>query len=161
MKPYNLAERNRKIVLFAAVYLAAVSLYGGLCYLLLRAAPQEQRRVAALTQDKIEAFLAHTDQADSLVVQVQKAGHVAAGKLVPFYKWSQDLKTVYHQPFYAVVVNSYTDLVNDIKKGTGQDSATASLRDKMITLQEENLKLKTGQKNLQKDLREAKSKKSL
>lgn len=159
MKPYNLADRNKKTQLFAAVYAAGIFLSGFLVYLVLRGAPQEQRRLAMLTQDKIEALLAHTDEADSLVLQIQRAGYVPGEKLIPFYKWSNDLKTVYHQPFYTVIVNSYTDLVKDLKTGAGDDSTMTSLKNKMLTLQQENLKLKTAGKELSQELQEAKLKK--
>ena len=159
MKPYNLAERNRKIQAFTAVYGIAILLLAGLLYLLLVAAPSEQRRLVVLTQDKIEELLDYTDKADTLVLQIQKARRLEEEKLVPFYKWTNDLKAVYHLPFYTTLIDSYANLVNDLAAGKGKDTSAPELRSRMISLQEENLKLKTLQLELRKELREAKSRK--
>ncbi len=156
MKPHNLAERNRQLAVFIATYSVTLFLLGSLCYLLLNAVPREQRRLTAITDDHVEAFLRYTDQADTLVFRIQHANTLDPQKLLPLYQWVNDLKTVYHQPFYAVIADSYTHLVGDLTRGKAADTTAATLQDRIIAVQKENLRLKTELNELKTELQLAK-----
>ena len=126
---------------FVLSYLATLLLVGLIFYFLFVVIPKIHNRQTVLTNDRIEEFVQHTDHADSLVIKIQKAPVVESQALIPFYRWTNDLKTVYQQPFYETIVTSYTDLVNDIAYSKSRDTTLPSLKSKLVTLQKLNLDL--------------------
>lgn len=153
----NQAVRNRKIAYFVLSYLVALLFTAVLFYFLFVVIPRINNRNTALTNERIEEFVKYTDEADSLVIQIQKAPVVEAEALIPFFKWTNDLKTVYDQPFYSVIVNSYTDLVNDIALAKGKDTTLPSLKNKLVTIQKANLELMQLNEELKRKLKEGKT----
>lgn len=141
MSAINKTERYQMIGYFALSYLAALLLVSLIFYFLFVVIPKIHNRETALTNDRIEEFVQHTDHADSLVIKIQRAPVVESQALIPFYKWTNDLKTVYQQPFYETIVTSYTDLVNEIALSKSPDTTLPSLKNKLITFQKANFEL--------------------
>lgn len=141
MSAINKTERYRMTRYFVLSYLATLLLVSLLFYFLFVVIPKIHNREMALTNDRIEEFVEHTDHADSLVIKIQKAPVVESQALIPFYSWTNDLKTVYQQPFYETIVTSYTDLVNDIASSKSRDTTLPSLKNKLIIVQKANLDL--------------------
>ena len=157
MEAINLDERKRMIWYFAITYLAAVILTSIIFYFQFVVTPEVYSKETALTNDKIEELVRYTNDADSLVIQIQKAPVIEAKALVPFYKWTNDLKTVYKQPFYEAIIISYSDLVDDISQAKRKDTTITSLKNNIIAMQKENLKLMQQNDDLKTELKQAKS----
>ncbi len=157
MGALNHTERNRKIGHFALSYLVALLGTFVLFYFLFVVIPRIHNRETALTNDRIEEFVSYTNEADSLVIQIQRAPVVEAEALVPFFKWTNDLKTVYEQPFYGTIVTSYTDLVNDIARAKSKDTTLLTLKTRLIAMQRDNLELMQLQEDLKIKLKEGKT----
>ncbi|MPR36078.1 hypothetical protein [Salmonirosea aquatica] len=141
MSAINKAERSRMIGYFALSYLAMMILVALIFYYLFVVIPKIHNRETALTNDRIEEFVQHTDHADSLVIKIQKAPVVESQALIPFYTWTNDLKTVYQQPFYETIVTSYTDLVNEIALSKAKDTTLPTLKTRLVAIQKDNLDL--------------------
>ena len=159
MAALNQKERNRFILNCVASYLMAVLLVGVIFYFQFVVTPRVYSRETALTNDKIEEFVKYTNDADSLVVQIQRAGNLEAKSLVPFYDWTNNLKAVYKQPFYNAVIVSYTDLVNDIAQAHETDTTLSSLKNSLVSLQKKNLELMQQGETLKEDLNKIKQSK--
>jgi hypothetical protein len=159
MTVLNRDERTRMIWRSIVYYLTAVVLLYIIYYFQFVVTPRVYSRETALTNDKVEELVRYTHQADSLVIQIQKATVVEAKALVPFYKWTNDLKMVYKQPFYGAIINSYSDLVNDIAQAKNNDTTLSSLKNSMVTMQRENLMLMKQNEDLSLELKAAKTKK--
>jgi len=157
MGALNLEVRNRTIRQFIVTYLLAVMLIGIIFYFQFVVIPKLHAKETALTNDKIEELIKYTNDADSLVLQIQKAENLEAKALVPFYNWTNNLKTVYKQPFYEAIIISYMDLVNDITLTNGNDTTLVSLKNNMISLQKKNIALQLEGEDLTTKLREAKA----
>ena len=84
---------------------------------------------------------------------------VKAKALVPFYKWTNDLKSVYNQPFYEAIVTSYSDLVDDIAQAKNKDTTMLSLKNNLLAVQKSNVDLMQQNQDLKKQLRVAKERK--
>ena len=159
MSAINKAERYRMIGYFVLSYLVMLLLVSLLFYFLFVAIPKIHNRQTALTNDRIEEFVEHTDHADSLVIKIQKAPVVESQALIPFYKWTNDLKTVYQQPFYETIVTSYTDLVNEIALSKSPDTTLPSLKNRLIAIQKDNLDLMRRNAELKSQLTMGKARK--
>jgi len=157
MSAINKTERYRMIGYFVLSYLATLLLVLLIFYFLFVVIPKIHNRQTALTNDRIEEFVEHTDHADSLVIKIQKAPVVESQALIPFYSWTNDLKTVYQQPFYETIVTSYTDLVNDIALSKSKDTTLPSLKSRLITIQKSNLELLQLNEGLKMKLKEGKA----
>ena len=141
MGALNQAERNSMIWHFIINYLIAIMLVSIIFYFQFVVIPRVYNKETALTNVKIEELVKYTNNADSLVLQIQKAKMLDAKSLVPFYNWTNNLKAVYKQPFYEGIISSYADLVNDITLANGKDTTLISLKIRMITLQQKNMEL--------------------
>jgi len=159
MKPVNFIERNKIIKAFIFIYLVALSIATFLFYFSFVIIPLEHKKQTSITNEKIEELLQYTDSADSLVIQIQKAPFVSAESLVPFYKWTNDLQNAYKQPFYATIISSYPALVSEIAQAKSGDTILSAVKNEMIILQKENIKLLQKHDILQMELKMAKSEK--
>ncbi len=159
MAALNQEERSRTISYFITTYLIAVLLVCILLYFQFVATPRIHNRETALTNDKIDELVRYTNDADSLVIQIQKAPVVEAKALVPFYKWTNDLKAVYKQPFYEAIITSYSDLVNEIAHAKSKDTTLSSLKNNVVTIQKANLMLMQQNQELKEQLKAGKEKK--
>jgi hypothetical protein len=159
MAALNQEERSRTISYFITTYLIAVLLVCILLYFQFVATPRIHNRETALTNDKIDELVRYTNDADSLVIQIQKAPVVEAKALVPFYKWTNDLKAVYKQPFYEAIITSYSDLVNEIAQAKSKDTTLSSLKNNVVTIQKANLMLMQQNQELKEQLKAGKEKK--
>ena len=156
MASLNHKERNLMIRHTFIAYLLAVILFSVLLYFQFVVTPEIYNRETALTNDKIEELVRYSNEADSLVLQIQKAPVVQAKALVPFYKWTNDLQSVYKQPFYAAIITSYSDLVNEIARAKSKDTTLLSLKNNLITIQKSNLDLMKQNEELKLQLKAAK-----
>jgi hypothetical protein len=159
MTVLNRDERTRMIWRSVVYYLIAVVLLCIIFYFQFVVTPKVYNHETALTNDKVEELVKYTHQADSLVIQIQKAPVVEAKALVPFYKWTNDLKMAYKQPFYGAIISSYSDLVNDIAQAKSNDTTLSSLKNNMVMMQRENLMLMKQHEDLTLELKAAKTKK--
>ena len=152
MAALNQKERNQMILNCIVTYLIVVVLVSVIFYFQFVVTPKVYSKETALTNDKIEEFVKYTNDADSLVIQIQKAKSLEAKALVPFYNWTNNLKAVYKQPFYSAIIVSYTDLVNDIAQAHEKDTTLSSLKQNLISLQKKNLELIQQGQDLKEDL---------
>jgi hypothetical protein len=160
MAALNQEERSRTISCFITTYLITVLLFCLVFYFQFVVTPRIHNRETALTNDKIDELVRYTNDADSLVIQIQKAPVVEAKALVPFYKWTSDLKTVYKQPFYEAIITSYSDLVNEIAQAKSKDTTLPSLKNRIIVIQKANLNLMQQNRELKEQLKVGKEKKN-
>jgi hypothetical protein len=158
VKPVNANRRNAIIVRFSLVYLMLVLLMCFLLYFSFIVVPKKQSELTAITNEQVDDLIRHTNDADTLVIQIQKASDVDAKALVPLFKWTGDLQKAFKQPFYTSIITSYVDLFNDIVKTKGNDTTLASLKTKMTALQKENLSLMQLNEDLNEQLVLAKAK---
>lgn len=159
MSAINLKERKKMIGSFIITYAIAIVLVCIIFYFQFVVTPRIYSKETALTNDKIEEMVRYTNDADSLIIQIQKAPVVEAKALVPFYKWTNDLKSVYKQPFYEAVILSYSDLVDDIAAAKGKDTTLLYLRNNLVTAQKSSLDLMQQNQELKQQLKDAKEKK--
>lgn len=157
MAALNQKERNQMISHTIITYLLAISLVSVLFYFQFVVTPKVYNKETALTNDKIEELVRYSNEADSLVLQIQKAPVVEAKALVPFYQWTNDLKAVYQQPFYGAIITSYSDLVDDIAQAKSMDTTLPSLKNKLIAIQKSNLELMQQNQELKLQLKTAKT----
>ena len=141
-------------------YLIAVFVLCTLFYFQFVVVPKVYTQETALTNDKIEELVRYSNDADSLVIQIQKAPVVEAKALVPFYKWTNDLKSVYKQPFYEAIINSYADLVDEISQAKSRDTTLSALKNNIVNIQKANLNLIQQNQELKQELQLAKEKKT-
>ena len=160
MGAINQEERNRIISHCIVIYLIAVCVLCTLFYFQFVVIPKVYNKETALTNDKIEELVKYSNDADSLVIQIQKAPVVEAKALVPFYKWTNDLKSVYKQPFYEAIINSYADLVDEISQAKGKDTTLSALKNNIVTIQEANSNLIRQNQELRLELQQTKEKKT-
>lgn len=157
MSALNQKERNEMISHTIITYLLAIVLVCVLFYFQFVLTPRIYSKETALTNDKIEELVRYSHEADSLVLQIQKAPVVEAKALVPFYKWTNDLKTVYQQPFYEAIITSYADLVDEIAQAKSKDTTLPALKNALIAIQKSNLELMKENQDLKLQLKEAKT----
>lgn len=157
MAALNQKERNQMISHTIITYLLAISLVSVLFYFQFVETPKVYNNETALTNDKVEELVRYSNEADSLVLQIQKAPVVEAKALVPFYQWTNDLKAVYQQPFYGAIITSYSDLVDDIAQAKSMDTTLPSLKNKLIAIQKSNLELMQQNQELKLQLKTAKT----
>lgn len=141
MSAINQAERNRKIAYSIASYAALLGLCAWLCYWQFMATPRLYARQTDLANEKVMELVGYTHEADSLVVHIQKTRQLKPAALVPFYQWISDLGAVYNQPFYTIILTSYTEAVNELAASKGKDTLLPSLRAQLSTLQKTNFEL--------------------
>lgn len=158
VKPINAQHRNAVIVRFSLVYLLLLVLVAFLLYFTFIVVPKKQSELTAITNEQVDNLIRHTNDADTLVIQIQKAQEVDAKALVPLFQWTGDLQKAFKQPFYTSIITSYVDLFNDIVKTKGSDTTLTSLKAKMTALQKENLGLMQLNADLNAQLTEAKAK---
>ncbi|KAA0989268.1 hypothetical protein [Dyadobacter aurulentus] len=158
MRPINSAQRTATILRFLLCYVTMLLVVGFLLYLSLIEVPKRQNELTAVTNEQVEKLIRHTDDADTLVIQIQKATEVKAEALAPLFKWTGDLQTAYQQPFYKSIISSYVDLFNEIVKSKTADTTLASLKTRMTILQKENLELMKQHGELKDELTAAKMK---
>ena len=142
------------------IYLIAVFVLCTLFYFQFVVIPKVYSKETALTNDKIEELVKYSNDADSLVIQIQKAPVVEAKALVPFYKWTNDLKSVYKQPFYEAIINSYADLVDEISQAKSKDTTLSALKNNIVNIQKANLNLIQQNQELKQELQLAKERKT-
>ncbi|MCF0060660.1 hypothetical protein MUK70_15570 [Dyadobacter chenwenxiniae] len=159
MKPINAAQRNAVILRFSLCYFVMILLFVFLLYFSLIEIPKKQSELTAITNEQVEKLIHHTNDADTLVIQIQKAADVKAQALAPLFKWTGDLKNAYQQPFYTSIITSYVDLFNEIIKSKADDTTLMVMKTKMTTLQKENLILMQQQDDLNSELTLAKARK--
>ena len=158
MKPINAEQRNATILRFSLCYILMILLVVFLLYFSLIEIPKKQSELTAITNEQVDKLIHHTNEADTLVIQIQKASNVDAKALVPLFKWTGDLQKAFKQPFYTSIITSYVNLFNDIVKTKGNDTTLASLKTKMTALQKENLSLMQLNEDLNEQLVLAKAK---
>ena len=158
MKPVNAQYRNAVIARFALVYLLLLLLICFLLYFAFIVVPKKQSEMTAITNEQVDNLIRHTNDADTLVIQIQKAQEVDAKALVPLFQWTGDLQKAFKQPFYTSILTSYIDLFNDIVKTKGNDTTLTALKTKMTALQKENLDLMRLNEDLNTQLADAKAK---
>lgn len=156
MEVLNQKERTRFTVQSIALYLVAAIIVVIVSYVQFVVTPPIHYRETALTNDKVDELVRYTKDADSLVVQIQRARTIEAAKLVPFYDWTNDLRTVYKQPFYVAVISSYGDLVKEIAAAKSQDTATVNLQKKLVEIQQSNIRMMGENDDLKNQLKTAK-----
>ena len=142
------------------IYLIAVFVLCTLFYFQFVVVPKVYNKETSLTNDKIEELVRYSNDADSLVIQIQKAPVVEAKALVPFYKWTNDLKSVYKQPFYEAIINSYADLVDEISQAKSKDTTLSALKNNIVNIQKANLNLIQQNQELKQELQLAKERKT-
>lgn len=113
--------------------------------------------MTSLTNDQVEELIRHTNDADTLVMQIQRATQVESKALVPLFRWTDDLRAAYKQPFYLCIISSYTELFDEIVRCKGQDTILSPLNTKMSGLQKKNLDLMQEQQRLSDELSAAKA----
>lgn len=160
MKPINAAQRNAIILRFLVCYIFMILLVIFLLFFSLIKIPKKQSELTAITNDQVEKLIHHSNDADTLVIQIQKAADVNAETLAPLFKWTGDLQNAYQQPFYRSIITSYVDLFNEIVKSKTGDSTLVELRSKMSLLQKENLMLMEQNGELEAKLAAAKVKRN-
>lgn len=158
MKPINAAQRNATILRFSLCYIFMILLIAFLLYFSMIEIPKKQSDLAAVTNEQVEKLIHHTNDADTLVIQIQKATDVKAEALAPLFKWTNDLQNNYRQPFYQSIITSYVDLFNEIVKSKAGDTTLISAKAKMSALQKENLVLMEENSKFEAKLDEAKMK---
>ena len=158
MKPINAAQRNATILRFSLCYILMILLVVFLFYFSLIEIPKKQSELTAITNEQVDKLIHHTNEADTLVIQIQKAADINAKALTPLFKWTGDLQAAYRQPFYQSIITSYVDLFNEINKSKMGDTTLVRLRSKMNALQKENLLLMEQNDKLEEDLTNAKLK---
>lgn len=121
--------------------------------------PKKQSELTAITNDQVEKLIRHTNDADTLVIQIQKAADIKAASLMPLFKWTNDLHNTYQQPFYKTIIRSYEDVFNEISKSKAGDTTLLAMKTKVIALQKENLALMQQYDDLNSELKAAKAKK--
>lgn len=159
MKPINAAQRNATILRFSLCYILMTLMVAFLLYFSLIEIPKKQSELTAITNEQVEKLIRHTNDADTLVIQIQKAADVKSEALAPLFKWTGDLQNAYQQPFYTSIITSYVDLFNEIVKSKAGDTTLAAMKTKMTSLQKENLILMQQHNDLNSELAEAKTKK--
>ncbi|MBU1822241.1 MAG: hypothetical protein KKG00_12130 [Bacteroidetes bacterium] len=141
MSAINQAERNRRIVYFVNSYIALIGLCAWLFYWQFVATPRLYARQTGLANEKVMELVGYTHDADSLVVRIQKTKQFKPEALVPFYQWINDLRAVYKQPFYATILTSYAEAINEVAASKGKDTLLPSLKAQLTTLQKNSFEL--------------------
>jgi hypothetical protein len=161
MKPINYQERNRMIGFFCASYLICGFVIIYWFTLLFNFVPKEQVRRQLARNEEFRAVLDYTNEADSLVVQIQKQEDLEAKRLGPFFKWTNDLKAAYPQLFYKAVVDSYTELVHEVIESKQGDSTLKAAKEKFVLLRQEEQELRKQYETLKTQLSDEKKAKSI
>jgi hypothetical protein len=159
MKPTNYQERNHKIILFCAFYFSCLLLLTYWLTLLFISVPKTQAERQEAGKAELRMVLDYSDKADSLTLKIQKQSNLNIKKLAPFFKWTNDLKEAYPQPFYRLVISSYADLINETVQSRHGDSSLANAKEKIVGLRREELALRKENEALKEQLRIAKSSK--
>ncbi|WP_026629657.1 hypothetical protein [Dyadobacter alkalitolerans] len=160
MKPINAAQRNATILRFSLCYILMILLVAFMLYFSMIEIPKKQSDLTAVTNEQVEKLIHHTNDADTLVIQIQKAADVKTEALAPLFKWTNDLQSNYRQPFYQIIITSYVDLFNEIVKSKAGDTTLISAKAKMNALQKENLTLMEQNRELESNLSAAKLKRN-
>lgn len=159
MKPINAAQRNAIILRFSLCYFLMILLVAFLLYFSLIEIQKKQSELTAVTNEQVEKLIHHTNEADTLVIKIQRAADVKAEALTPLFRWTGDLQNAYQQPFYTSIITSYVNLFNEIIKSKASDTTLSALKSKMASLQKENLDLIQQKEMLSSELAAAKLKK--
>lgn len=161
MKPINYQERNRMIGFFCGSYVICCLLLIYWFMLLFSLVPNEQVRRQLARNEELTAVLNYTNEADTLVVQIQKQKYLEVKTLGPFFKWTNDLKAAYPQLFYKAVVDSYTELVHEVIESKQGDSTLKAAKEKFVLLRKEEEELRTQHATLKTQLSDEKKTKSI
>jgi len=152
MQPENLATRQHKIRLFAAIYASFLLLIAFFSYWSLVRIPVIQRQQEFLTRTKISEFRQRIRQADTLAQQIQAQHRVRESSMLAFYEWMNEQKADYPRAYQQLVLDAYVQRVTEIERSRRADTTLAVLQQQYQALRDENAGLSKEKERLEEEL---------
>jgi hypothetical protein len=141
MKPENLEIRKQKITYFIISYLILIGIVCFCFYNTFWVVPRVYQKQVLLSNEEMQGFITHTNEADTLVMQMQVANSLSDISLVSFYRWTDKIEEQYKQPFFHTILKSYLMRVSELDDSKKADTTLIHLRKQLAQIKTENQKL--------------------